>query len=172
MVFHCLRRYPGRTLVLVTLKVKHCLPFSLLCIVWFFGLPHFTSWLNPLFFPLIMQCFISFILSSLSSSDNTNANRTERISTSVHNADSIFFKTRALHACSPLGPAIQTDLLCWGVISTGWPPLHSFPASLGPPTAGDWCQLGILPQISFCLLQSHPASQKTLAPAQRALVKL
>lgn len=38
----------------------------------------------------------------------------------------------------------------------GNPSLHSSPASLGPPTAGDWCQQGILSHISFSLLQTHP----------------
>ena len=73
-----------------------------------------------------------------------------------------FSKTRPLRGRSPLGPAIQTDLLCWGVISTGWPPLHSFPASLGPPTAGDWCQQGILSHVSFNLLQTYPDPEKHL----------
>lgn len=81
---------------------------------------------------------------------------------------SAFSKTRAPRGRSPLGPSIQTDLLCWGVISTGWlsPPL--LPSFLGPPNGRRLMSTrNFVPHF----LQSPPdppCSWKTLAPAQRA----
>ena len=161
-LFQCLFLQPWREAVL---KVRDC-PFSSAYSIFFclFLLPHHTPWLSP-----GLHCFfhsscsvssVSFCLLSLPQITQmpTELKRPLPLSTTLI----AFSKTRAPHACSPLGLDIQTDLLCWGVISTVWPPLYSSPASLGPPTAGDWCQQGILSHVSFYLLQTHPAPKKHL----------
>lgn len=78
------------------------------------------------------------------------------------------FQCKCSHGCSPLVPSIQTDLLCWGVISTGRasPPL--LPGFLGPPKGRRLMSTrNFVPDF----LQPPPDPPwKTLAPAQRAPV--
>lgn len=78
------------------------------------------------------------------------------------------FPCKRSHGCSPLVPSIQTDLLCWGVISTGRPSPPLLPGFLGPPKGRRLMSTrNFVPHF----LQPPPDPPwKTLAPAQRAPV--
>lgn len=82
-----------------------------------------------------------------------------------------FSKTRASRGRSPLGPSIQTGLLCWGVISTGSPSPSLLPSFLGPPNGRRLMSTrNFVPHFPQPP-PDPPCSWKTLALAQRAPVR-
>lgn len=162
----------------ITPLIAFFLPFTVCYLFLSFLYSHMSIWVLQLFlysllclcFALFIRCIISFVVCYLFlRKDELHENHKD-----FHLCPltlTAFSKTRAPRGRSPLGPSIQTDLLCWGVISTGWPSPPLLPGFLGPPNGRRLMSTRNFVPHFLQPPPDPPCSWKTLAPAQRAPVR-